>query len=222
MMAAAAMGATAFQKGLGAIHALSHPVGALYDTHHGMTNAVFMPYVLAFNRKAIEEQHQAAGGLYRPAAELSRVPRLGAGAARGDRRAAYAGRPQRRRRQDRAHRRDGAGRSDRAAATRCRSTSARRAPCSGVRWRGGSKIVAQLDHAVAPLAGRRGSKAFEPGFAQPRQVLRAVHIPQPHGLAPVTGRVARCAAAFRPSPFAVLQPCRRTARAAACRIPIST
>jgi alcohol dehydrogenase class IV len=54
MMSAAAMGATAFQKGLGAIHALSHPVGALYDTHHGMTNAVFMPYVLAFNRTAIE------------------------------------------------------------------------------------------------------------------------------------------------------------------------
>src|SRR5690606_13002366 len=54
MMSAAAMGATAFQKGLGAIHALSHPVGALYDTHHGMTNAVFMPYVLAVNRKAIE------------------------------------------------------------------------------------------------------------------------------------------------------------------------
>ncbi len=54
MMSAAAMGATAFQKGLGAIHALSHPVGALYDTHHGMTNAVFMPYVLAVNRDAIE------------------------------------------------------------------------------------------------------------------------------------------------------------------------
>jgi alcohol dehydrogenase len=54
MMAAAAAGATAFQKGLGAIHALSHPVGALYDTHHGMTNAVFIPYVLAFNKKAIE------------------------------------------------------------------------------------------------------------------------------------------------------------------------
>ncbi len=54
MMSAAAMGATAFQKGLGAIHALSHPVGALHDTHHGMTNAVFMPYVLAFNRSAIE------------------------------------------------------------------------------------------------------------------------------------------------------------------------
>jgi alcohol dehydrogenase len=56
MMSAALMGATAFQKGLGAIHALSHPVGALYDTHHGLTNAVFMPYVLAFNRKAIEER----------------------------------------------------------------------------------------------------------------------------------------------------------------------
>jgi alcohol dehydrogenase class IV len=54
MMAAAAMGATAFQKGLGAIHALSHPVGALYDTHHGLTNGVFMPYVLAFNRREIE------------------------------------------------------------------------------------------------------------------------------------------------------------------------
>lgn len=56
MMAAAAMGATAFQKGLGAIHALSHPVGAVHHTHHGMTNAVFMPYVLAFNRPAIEEK----------------------------------------------------------------------------------------------------------------------------------------------------------------------
>jgi len=56
MMAAAAAGATAFQKGLGAIHALSHPVGALYDTHHGLTNAVFVPYVLAFNRKAIDEK----------------------------------------------------------------------------------------------------------------------------------------------------------------------
>ncbi|MGH7101086.1 MAG: iron-containing alcohol dehydrogenase [Acetobacteraceae bacterium] len=54
MLSAAAMGATAFQKGLGAIHSLSHPVGALYDTHHGMTNAVFMPYVLVVNRPAIE------------------------------------------------------------------------------------------------------------------------------------------------------------------------
>ncbi|MGO6748392.1 iron-containing alcohol dehydrogenase, partial [Rhizobium ruizarguesonis] len=46
MMAAAAMGAVAFQKGLGAIHALSHPIGAVYNTHHGMTNAVVMPAVL--------------------------------------------------------------------------------------------------------------------------------------------------------------------------------
>ncbi|MFZ5792086.1 MAG: iron-containing alcohol dehydrogenase [Pseudomonadota bacterium] len=56
MMAAATMGATAFQKGLGAIHSLSHPVGAIYDTHHGLTNAVVMPYVMQFNRKAIEEK----------------------------------------------------------------------------------------------------------------------------------------------------------------------
>jgi alcohol dehydrogenase class IV len=56
MMSAAMMGAAAFQKGLGAIHSLSHPIGALYDTHHGMTNAVFMPYVLAFNRPAIEKR----------------------------------------------------------------------------------------------------------------------------------------------------------------------
>jgi alcohol dehydrogenase class IV len=54
LLAAASMGAVAFQKGLGAIHAVSHPVGALYDTPHGLTNAVFMPYVLAFNAKAIE------------------------------------------------------------------------------------------------------------------------------------------------------------------------
>jgi alcohol dehydrogenase class IV len=56
MLASAAMGATAFQKGLGAVHSLSHPVGALYDTHHGLTNAVFLPYVLRFNREAIEER----------------------------------------------------------------------------------------------------------------------------------------------------------------------
>ena len=56
MMAAATMGATAFQKGLGAIHSLSHPVGAVYDTHHGLTNAVVMPYVMQFNRQAIEEK----------------------------------------------------------------------------------------------------------------------------------------------------------------------
>ncbi len=56
MLTAASMGATAFQKGLGAIHALSHPIGAVYDTHHGLTNAVFMPYVLEFNRAAIDEK----------------------------------------------------------------------------------------------------------------------------------------------------------------------
>jgi alcohol dehydrogenase class IV len=62
MMSAAAMGAAAFQKGLGAIHALSHPVGALYHTHHGMTNGVFMPYVLIFNRKAIEPKIERLAG----------------------------------------------------------------------------------------------------------------------------------------------------------------
>ncbi|WP_282127168.1 iron-containing alcohol dehydrogenase [Roseobacter litoralis] len=53
MMSAAAMGATAFQKGLGAIHALSHPIGAIHHTHHGTTNAVCMPAVLQFNKSAI-------------------------------------------------------------------------------------------------------------------------------------------------------------------------
>jgi alcohol dehydrogenase class IV len=62
MMSAAAMGATAFQKGLGAIHALSHPVGALYNTHHGTTNGVFMPYVLVFNRTAIEPKIERLAG----------------------------------------------------------------------------------------------------------------------------------------------------------------
>lgn len=60
MMSAAAMGATAFQKGLGAIHSLSHPVGAIHHTHHGATNALFMEAVLAFNRPAIEERIEAA------------------------------------------------------------------------------------------------------------------------------------------------------------------
>lgn len=54
MLIAAAMGAVAFQKGLGGMHALSHPIGAQFDTHHGMTNAVVMPYVLEANRPAIE------------------------------------------------------------------------------------------------------------------------------------------------------------------------
>ena len=60
LMSAASMGATAFQKGLGAIHALSHPVGSIYGTHHGTTNAVFTPPVLRFNRPAIEGKIAAA------------------------------------------------------------------------------------------------------------------------------------------------------------------
>ncbi|MCV6576044.1 MAG: iron-containing alcohol dehydrogenase [Cohaesibacter sp.] len=59
MMASAAMGATAFQKGLGAMHALSHPIGAVFNTHHGMTNAVVMPAVLTYNRPAIEGRIEA-------------------------------------------------------------------------------------------------------------------------------------------------------------------
>ncbi|MEM9522505.1 MAG: iron-containing alcohol dehydrogenase [Pseudomonadota bacterium] len=60
MMSAAIMGATAFQKGLGAIHAMSHPVGAVFDTHHGTTNAVCMPAVLEFNAPAIADRFDQA------------------------------------------------------------------------------------------------------------------------------------------------------------------
>lgn len=56
MLVASSMGATAFQKGLGAMHSLSHPCGANLGSHHGLTNAVVMPYVLAWNRSAIEEK----------------------------------------------------------------------------------------------------------------------------------------------------------------------
>lgn len=61
MLTAAAMGAVAFQKGLGAMHALTHPIGAHFDTHHGMTNAVVMPYVLIANRSAIESTIERLG-----------------------------------------------------------------------------------------------------------------------------------------------------------------
>src|SRR5580693_3262729 len=54
MLAAASMGATAFQKGLGGVHAIAHPVGSWFNTHHGLTNAVILPYVMTFNRRAIE------------------------------------------------------------------------------------------------------------------------------------------------------------------------
>jgi alcohol dehydrogenase class IV len=56
MLAAASMGATAFQKGLGGVHAIAHPVGAYFNTHHGLTNAVLLPYLIVHNRPAIEAQ----------------------------------------------------------------------------------------------------------------------------------------------------------------------
>ena len=59
MLAAASMGATAFQKGLGGVHSISHAVGGLYGTHHGLTNAVVLPYVLMHNRAAIAEKATA-------------------------------------------------------------------------------------------------------------------------------------------------------------------
>jgi alcohol dehydrogenase class IV len=68
-LCAAHMGAAAFQKGLGAIHSLSHPLGAVLDTHHGLTNGVFMPYVLRFNRSAIFEKMERVArylGLAKP------------------------------------------------------------------------------------------------------------------------------------------------------------
>ncbi|MFT3988170.1 iron-containing alcohol dehydrogenase [Aestuariivirga sp.] len=60
MLVASAMGATAFQRGLGAIHALSHPFGGLYDAHHGLLNGIIMPYVLKANRKKIEKDIERA------------------------------------------------------------------------------------------------------------------------------------------------------------------
>ena len=56
MLATSSMGSIAFQKGLGGIHSLSHPIGAIYNTHHGLTNAVFMPYVIIHNKEAIEDK----------------------------------------------------------------------------------------------------------------------------------------------------------------------
>ncbi len=69
MLVASTMGATAFQKGLGAMHALAHPLGAVYDAHHGTLNAVLMPYVLMANRDAIEQ----------PIRRLSRYLNIGGG-----------------------------------------------------------------------------------------------------------------------------------------------
>jgi alcohol dehydrogenase class IV len=58
MLAAASMGATAFQKGLGGVHAIAHPVGSWFNTHHGLTNAVILPYVVTFNRAAIADKSE--------------------------------------------------------------------------------------------------------------------------------------------------------------------
>ena len=96
MLAAASMGATAFQKGLGAIHSLSHPIGAKFHAHHGLTNAVLMPYVLAYNRPAIEARIADAArslGLDGFDGFLD----LGAGTARGLGHPAYARRLERNR-----------------------------------------------------------------------------------------------------------------------------
>ena len=57
LLAASSMGSTAFQKGLGAIHSLSHPVNAKFNMHHGLSNAIFMPYVLTFNKSSIEKKN---------------------------------------------------------------------------------------------------------------------------------------------------------------------
>ena len=61
MLAAASMGATAFQKGLGGVHAIAHPVGSWFNTHHGLTNAVILPYIMTFNRNAIDDKTDVIG-----------------------------------------------------------------------------------------------------------------------------------------------------------------
>ena len=147
MMAAAAMGATSFQKALGGIHALSHPVGALYDTHHGLTNGVFMPYVLAFNNKAIEDK------IKRLAAYIGLKPNFRAfmdfvlAIARGNRRAAYACRPQSRQRQGRHDCRNGAEGPDRRRQSGAARQTRARARSSIARWKGGCKQAQEL---IAP------------------------------------------------------------------------
>ena len=56
LLSAASMGSTAFQKGLGAIHSLSHPINGKFNVHHGLSNAIFMPYVLTFNKPSIQNK----------------------------------------------------------------------------------------------------------------------------------------------------------------------
>ena len=113
MLAASQMGSTAFQKGLGAIHSLSHPVGAVLDTHHGLTNAVAMPYVLKFNRAAIEEKIVRLArwlGLRNPT--FDGFMRMDARSPARDRHPAHPGRARRQGEPSRQVRRDGRGRSD--------------------------------------------------------------------------------------------------------------
>ena len=100
MLAAASMGATAFQKGLGGVHAIAHPVGSHFNTHHGLTNAVILPYVIVHNRRAIESHlpviartlnlpGEPFAALFDWVLELSQAPEYSA-LAGGNRRAADA------------------------------------------------------------------------------------------------------------------------------------
>ena len=88
MLVASAMGATAFQRGLGAIHALSHPFGGLYDAHHGTLNAIIMPYVLKANRTAIEGD-RGGRALSRHFRRLRRLHAVGARSQGRNRHAAH-------------------------------------------------------------------------------------------------------------------------------------
>ena len=112
MLAAASMGATAFQKGLGGVHAIAHPVGSWFNTHHGLTNAVILPYVMTYNRYAIAEKAEII-------ARVLDLPERGFDGffawvlrdAPRTRDTAFAGRNRRQRRQGRDHRQRGGDRS---------------------------------------------------------------------------------------------------------------
>ncbi len=91
MLVASSMGATAFQRGLGAMHALAHPLGALHDAHHGTLNAVLMPYVLKANQDVIAEP-MVRLSRYLDLDRHGRDPRLGAGTARAPGHPSYTGR----------------------------------------------------------------------------------------------------------------------------------
>ena len=94
MLVASAMGATAFQKGLGAMHSLSHPCSANLNTHHGLTNGVVMPYVLAWNRSALEEKMtRLAAYLGLPQPSFDGGSELDPGVARTDRHSRHTRRP---------------------------------------------------------------------------------------------------------------------------------